>query len=528
MVSFRVTESLREAGETSRAERRDSVSAVWSFPRWLSAGLLVILVAGALAPLADPDLPMHLAVGRWIVEHHAVPTVEPFAWTRPGAPYFAYSWLPQVAMYLLMHHAGPVGLRLLHGTLLAAAFLSVLVAGRALGWTRDTSCTVAAAHLVVLTSLSPLLRPQECLFVLVPLSWALVARAIDTGRFGYRAALVGLAVIMAIAANTHILFPLLAASLSLAITRQRDIDDDSVVHRLRSAIPPAAAMMLGTMCSPYVLDWTRVFELNFRANALFATSSMIAEHQPGFSSRMGLGIALSVLPLIASETWTKRERVVWGPLWVLGLIAFALKAKGLVAWWFLSFPLAGLCAAKVLSSSAAYRVIPTLLAFVIPTAAAFGFVFGVPPTIVPIHRAWRAETAFPGHGLSSPAALATDTLLRQLARRAHGTRVLTVFDLGSYLTWRAPGISASIDGRTIFPDSAALPDAPLAPTAGERPFGPWRSADVAVVPMSYPVAAVLDTAFDWERIGTSAAPASPFGPIGLWLRRRVSDTSRVH
>ena len=35
----------------------------WRFPRWLPAALLTILVAGALAPLADPDLPMHLAVG---------------------------------------------------------------------------------------------------------------------------------------------------------------------------------------------------------------------------------------------------------------------------------------------------------------------------------------------------------------------------------------------------------------------------------------------------------------------------------
>jgi hypothetical protein len=123
-----------------------------------------------MAPLADPDLPMHLAVGRWIFEHGEVPTTEPFAWTRPGAPYFAYSWLVQTVMYLLMHAAGPVSLRLLHGGLLAAAFWSVLVAGRQMGWTRDTSCVVAAAHLVVLTSVSALLRPKKALFVLLPLT----------------------------------------------------------------------------------------------------------------------------------------------------------------------------------------------------------------------------------------------------------------------------------------------------------------------------------------------------------------------
>src|SRR5919107_301212 len=99
---------------------RLSDSSTWPLPRWLPAALLVILAAGAMAPLADPALPMHLAVGRWIVEHRAVPTTEPFAWTRPGAPYYAYSWLMQTAMYLLMHAVGPLALRLLHGALLAA------------------------------------------------------------------------------------------------------------------------------------------------------------------------------------------------------------------------------------------------------------------------------------------------------------------------------------------------------------------------------------------------------------------------
>jgi len=126
-------------GDSIPADSPISHSGPWELPRWLPAALLTMLAAGAMAPLADPDLPMHLAVGRWIVEHRAVPTVEPFAWTRPGAPYFAYSWLVQTALYLLMHVGGPGALRLLHGGLLAAAFWAALVAGRELGWTRNTS-----------------------------------------------------------------------------------------------------------------------------------------------------------------------------------------------------------------------------------------------------------------------------------------------------------------------------------------------------------------------------------------------------
>src|SRR5512132_535758 len=242
---------LRFEVSVSATEIRESDSGAWPLPRWLPAALLTILVAGAMAPLADPDLPMHLAVGRWIVQHGAVPTTEPFAWTRPGAPYFAYSWLMQTTMYLLMHAAGPVALRLLHGALLASAFASVLAAGRMMGWTRDASCLVAALHLIVLTSVSPLLRPQEVLFVAIPLEWALVARVLRSNGRRHAGALVGLGLIAAITVNTHVFFPLLAAPLSLVLTVPREGADGTLGRRIRRVLPALAALALGAACSPY-------------------------------------------------------------------------------------------------------------------------------------------------------------------------------------------------------------------------------------------------------------------------------------
>jgi hypothetical protein len=492
--------------------------APWSLPRWLPAALVTMLVAGAMAPLADPDLPMHLAVGRWIVAHREVPTIEPFAWTRPGAPYFAYSWLAQTVMYLLMHTVGPIALRVLHGSLFAGAFWAMLVAGRQLGWTRETSCVVAALHLVVFSAVAPLLRPQEVLFVLMPLAWTLVARALGGEGRASLGTLSGLALIGAIAVNTHLFFPVLAAPLLLAFTRPHAGGEPSVRQGSRRGAPAAVALALGYACSPYLADWMHVFQVNFRENALFGPSSLIAEHRSGFSSRLGLGVALSALPLIASGRWTNRERVIWGAMWVAGLVVFALRTKGLLVWWLVALPLVGLSAAALLSLTSARELLAGLLAFAIPCAVAVGYIAGVPPTIAPLARAWRAEQARPGITLSSPAALATDTLIVQLAARASAMRVLTVFDFGSYLTWRAPGLSASIDGRTIFPDSAALPDVALDPAVRERPLGPWRSADAAIVPLDYPVATVLDTARGWRRYAEAGGPSSPFGAVGLWSR----------
>jgi hypothetical protein len=425
-----------------------------------------------------------------------------------------------------MHAAGPVALRALHGSLLAAAFWSVLSAGRQMGWTRDTSCLMAAAHLVVFTSVSALLRPQEVLFVLLPMAWALVARTLRIDGSRKLPTLLGLGLVAAIAVNTHVFFPLMVVPLSQALTMPPGPQAASITSRIRRAAPAAVALLLGGLCGPYTPDWAKIFELNFTTNVLFGQTSLIAEHQPGYSTRLGLGFALALLPLIVSDTWTKRERVVWGAAWIVGLVAFALRAKALVVWWFLVFPLAGQSAFTLLSVSNAYRVLPPLLSFVVPIAAALGFLVGVRPTIVPLAQAWRAENVTPGTTLSSPAALATDSLLVQLERRATGARVLTVFDLGSYLTWRARGLSASIDGRTIFPDSAALPDASLPPTAQQRALGPWRSADAAIVPPNYPVAAVLDTATGWQRIAKTSLPSSPFGPVGLWINRAAVPRGR--
>src|SRR6476469_8245521 len=102
-----------------------------------SASLVACCVAAAIwagfAPLADPDLPMHLTVGEWIYRHHAVPTVEPFAWTRAGDPYFAYSWIAQWTFFVTMQAFGPVGLHVLTGLLGAAIVLAGAAAGRAFG-----------------------------------------------------------------------------------------------------------------------------------------------------------------------------------------------------------------------------------------------------------------------------------------------------------------------------------------------------------------------------------------------------------
>jgi len=128
-----------------------------------------------------------------------------------------------------------------------------------------------------------------------------------------------------------------------------------------------------------------------------------------------------------------------------------------------------------------------------------------------------------GKGIVPAPRASLEPLVRWLEEHVRVTsgsrpRVLTNFDYGSYLTWRLPAYSMSIDGRTIFPDSVAAPEAYRFADQGAIPLGPWRAADLAIVPLRVPVAAVLDTAAGWVRL--DSVPAGRGVPLasGLWAR----------
>jgi hypothetical protein len=99
---------------------------------------------------------------------------------------------------------------------------------------------------------------------------------------------------------------------------------------------------------------------------------------------------------------------------------------------------------------------------------------------------------------------------------ASRAKIVTTFSFGSYLTWRLPGYSASIDSRGIFPDSVSAPDALMTGASRDVPLGPWKSADLAVIPLRYRLAGVLDTASGWRRLATARDESIPTDSVGLW------------
>ena len=93
--------------------------------RFLPALLLVVLTLAAIGPIRSYDLFWHLATGRWIAEHRALPLTDPFAIASDREPWVNGSWLAQLFAYGIHSIIGLKGLSIVRG--LGAAILFTLI-----------------------------------------------------------------------------------------------------------------------------------------------------------------------------------------------------------------------------------------------------------------------------------------------------------------------------------------------------------------------------------------------------------------
>jgi hypothetical protein len=469
-------------------------------------------VVAALPPLHEMDLAQHLATGEWIVRHRAVPFTEPFAWTREGQPYFAYSWLAQVAFYVLLHAFGPLALHLLEALLVGGAVVAVLWAARQFGW-RDSACFgLGVVYLTLLWGVANILRPQQFLFVAVPLAWGVAGRIRASGITAGR--LAALAGIGALAANTHIFFPLTIIPIAYCLLSD---------GQPRRWAPAAGALVAGWLINPYAFVLPQVFALNFEHNVLLDRPPSIAEFVPGFEyARQRPGVVFSVIALLAApwigtqKTTAVREQMINAAFWITGLLFFAYAGRLVFAWWTLAFPLMGnalhrlsAMASEPLRRPFGRAAFAGLSAIVLIVSA---------PEISPAFWLFEGNTVhrmLPRAG-EDPALWLPSWLLCYTRAGANG-RIFTEFNYGSELNWRLPGYSSSIDGRTIFPDSVAV-DFSFYPYGRRRTHArTWTSADLALLDRAFWTAPLLDQDTAWILLAESRRARGGSG--ALWARR---------
>lgn len=143
---------------------------------------LAVLVLRVL-PISDPDYHWHLATGRYVLEHRAIPTVDPFSHTALGAPWMFVDWVADVLMFLVARLAGDVGNQLLFALLGALGVALAAERARALV-PRATAAMVLAIALGVGAVLSFRItpRPQTALFPLLAGLYLVLERARTSPR----------------------------------------------------------------------------------------------------------------------------------------------------------------------------------------------------------------------------------------------------------------------------------------------------------------------------------------------------------
>src|SRR5438876_9747569 len=82
--------------------------------------LFVLIAVAAVTPIRSYDYFWHLAAGRWIVDHHAVPVSDPLAIASVKTPWINGEWLYEVVLYAT--HVSDAATSFLNALLIAAIF----------------------------------------------------------------------------------------------------------------------------------------------------------------------------------------------------------------------------------------------------------------------------------------------------------------------------------------------------------------------------------------------------------------------
>jgi hypothetical protein len=122
-------------------------------PVWflLGVGVYLLLLVNGSSLLNDSDTYWHIAAGKWILDHNALPRVDIYSFTKAGEPWISTSWLAQVLYAETFELAGWAGPIVLAATSIAGTFaLLTLILSRRVPWTY--AIIVALAALVLSTS----------------------------------------------------------------------------------------------------------------------------------------------------------------------------------------------------------------------------------------------------------------------------------------------------------------------------------------------------------------------------------------
>ncbi len=404
--------------------------------RFLVLWVIPIAVAAAVsfAPqvLGDGDTFWHIAAGRWMIAHGAVPTTDPFSFTFVGRPWVAHEWLSEVALGAAWLAAGWSGVMLLTGA--AAGALAALMGGWLLRWLAPLSAIAALALGLACVAPGALARPH---FLALPLL-ALWTIGLMDARAKGKAPPLALALVVALWANLHSSF-LIAFPIAGAFALEALLDVRA--WRLRAFGGWAAFLALSALAALATPHGVEGVAFPIRLLSMKSLGSIAEWAPPDFMKLSTLEIAVLVGLLVAFWRGVKLPAV--RVLILLGLLHMSLQhvrhemLLGIVGPLVLAEPL----------GRALGRAAPLKASWRMPwPQGALGAFLVVALLVV------RLTTPL----ARTDAATAPVTALAHVPAALRAEPVLNDYDFGGYLIFQ--GVRPYIDGRTDMYDAFVADD----------------------------------------------------------------------
>lgn len=186
---------MAQTATTPLMAPRRSDALVW--PLAAATSIYAALLLSGARLLNDPDTFWHIAAGRWIWLHRAVPSVDPFSHTMAGAPWLAHEWLAEVFLWCAYNLLGWTGVVVLSALAMALAF--GVLAGTLLRFVPVRLALVTLAVSFLLAASHMVARPH---LLAIPLM-VIWGAGLVTARAENRAPSLALLPAMALWANLH-------------------------------------------------------------------------------------------------------------------------------------------------------------------------------------------------------------------------------------------------------------------------------------------------------------------------------------
>jgi tetratricopeptide (TPR) repeat protein len=284
----------------------------------------------AFRRIDEADTWWHLAAGRWIAEHRAIPRTDTLSYTLSDSPWINLQWLFDL-FHFSLHRVGGAHLVVLAGTVLYVAAVALLLKNLRLTL-GPAAAALIGLWVVAIAQGRFTIRPEMASFLFLQIVVLVCATGRRTG--GRRLWL--LPVVMILWVNTHgnlfvigafvigcYMAATIADRLRLLPLAWRDVTDPSATRRI---LLTGALALLATLVNPYGLQGVLYpFSLMTEISGQVPVFQLVGELRRSFSpdnvtfavrayqaffffSLIVVGIAVGVVVLVAMFGGRRRDR----------------------------------------------------------------------------------------------------------------------------------------------------------------------------------------------------------------------------